>query len=367
MRLARLPSPAFAPLLAGLFLLTSPPVQAMPALRRDLAELAKGIKKLLDEEKQLSVGVGQFTAPPRRQAGSGPGLARILQEELRRLGIRINQGARLAVEGRFRDSLDRDTKELSALVEVNVRNDKDEVLVKLSRKITDNAAIAQLLGVDTDLPPGAGPKKNNDRVREELDHPSVFIRGGAVSASRGSPFAVAVLVDGKIRPARKNKGSGKAFARVARGEEYAVQLINRSKNEVAVELTIDGLSMFTFSKMRNSRTGEPYRYVFVRPGRSLVVKGWHRDNRVSDAFLVTSYSKSPVRKLLPNSGSVGIITATFAVATKPPPSLRAGGPLGSPPPDKSATTRGRKVKANFREVERDIGPVQAVVNVRYTR
>jgi hypothetical protein len=370
MRLTRLPSPAFAPLLAGLFLLAAPPVQAMPALRAPISELAKKIKNLLDEERQRSVGVGQFTAPPRLVAGAGPGLALLLQEELGKLGVRIDRKAQLAVEGRYRDTTDARTGQLSALLEVQVKNHKDEVLLKLSQSIHDNAVIAQLFGVSAPLPPAAGPRVNNRRVQALLRNPQVVVSLGQVSPTRASPFAVEVLVGGRALPARQE--DGQAFVRLRRGQEYEVRLVNRSKREVAVELTIDGLSTFAFSEVKDRKTGEPrYRYWLVPPGASRVVKGWHRNNKVSNAFLITAYSRSAVARLLPNSASVGVITATFAVTTPPPPP-KPDPDEGKESEDKSdeegnATGRGKEVPSLVTERKRTIGPVQAIISVRYTR
>jgi hypothetical protein len=362
--------------LAGLFVLVvAPPARALPALRQDLAELAKGVKKLLDEERQTSVGVGQFTAPPHLGAGAGPGLALVFQEELRKLGVRIERRSLLGVEGRYRDTTDRRTGQLSALLQVQVKDNKDTVLVNLSRRIADNAVIAQLFGVSAPLKPGAGTRANNRQVQARLRKPQVAISLGRVSPTRSSPFAVEVLVGGRGLPARQE--DGEAFVRLRRGQEYAVRLVNRSKQEAAVELTIDGLSMFAFSEVKDPKTGAPrYRHVLVPPGESRVVVGWHRNNKVSDAFLITAYSRSAVAKLLPNSSKVGVITATFAVTTppakpKPAPAelekKEVEGDAESADEEGDATGRGREVPSRVTERKRTIGPVQAVISVRYTR
>ena len=101
---------------------------------------------------------------------------------------------------------------------------------------------------------------------------------------------------------------GLAFLAIRRGEVYAVKVNNDSQSDAAVTLTIDGLSMYSFSDNKN------YEVVFVHAGKSGIIPGWHRTNDVSDSFQVAEYAKSAVAKLLPSSSTFGTITVSFKAA-----------------------------------------------------
>ena len=75
-----------------------------------------------------------------------------------------------------------------------------------------------------------------------------------------------------------------------------------------------------------------------------------------------------VAKALPNSASVGTITAVFAAAWdqgKLPPPDEA--PRGKGPQSGDATGRGPAVAAKFVEVVKDVGVARSSVSIRYTK
>ena len=152
---------------------------------------------------------------------------------------------------------------------------------------------------------------------------------------------------------------GQPFVKLSRGEEYVVRLTNRAKFEVAVTLTIDGLSMFAFSKEGNFGS-----QVIVSAGQSVDIPGWYITRDDTDAFEITSYSKSAAAsKGL--SGGVGVITASFAAAWDPaakPPADEAG----AKGPD-AATGKGRRIAQKYESVRRVTGRVRSLVSIRYAR
>jgi hypothetical protein len=157
---------------------------------------------------------------------------------------------------------------------------------------------------------------------------------------------------------------GLAFLKIRREETYAIALINDSPHDAAVTLTIDGLSVFAFSENTN------YTHFIVPGGTTLVVPGWHRSNKVSDSFKVTEYARSAAAENMPNSTSLGTITACFAAAwakDRPPPVDEAA-PKGAKalPPD-DATSRGEAVEKIFTRVYKQVGRLRAAVTVRYTK
>ena len=112
---------------------------------------------------------------------------------------------------------------------------------------------------------------------------------GRVAAAKDRPFAIEILVKDTARAAQNDEGQ--AFVKIDRDEIYAVRLINDADYEVAVRLTIDGISMFAFSEVKNPETDLPkYNYVVVPAKSSVTATGWHRTDEISDSFQVTEFS-----------------------------------------------------------------------------
>jgi hypothetical protein len=155
---------------------------------------------------------------------------------------------------------------------------------------------------------------------------------------------------------------GQAYMNIRKDERYAIRLINNEKFDVAVTLTIDGLSLFAFSD------NPDYSYVIVPHNSTGLISGWFRSRDAAEQFVVTDYARSAAasRSLAP-SADLGVITACFAAAWPP---------TGSPPPDEgifgqkaeaTATSRGPVTKTNFSEVARKTGKLRASISVRYTK
>lgn len=171
---------------------------------------------------------------------------------------------------------------------------------------------------------------------------------------------------------------GRPLVGINRGETYAVKLYNRNPHEVAVQLLIDGISMFAFSDSEFwLATGEPRYSVVILPAArgsepgTVILQGWHRNNQPGgqDQFVVTEYSKSAAGKLM-KVQDLGTITATFQACwdqdqSIPPaiadtePGRRRGG-LGD------ATGFGAPIGEGFREVQRAFGVIRESISVRYT-
>src|SRR5206468_2703941 len=150
-------------------------------------------------------------------------------------------------------------------------------------------------------------------VRRLVEHPAVRVSAGRVSVSDRSPYAVEVSVksDGRYLPRPAEEEKGTAFVPLGPREVFAVNLVNGSDHDAAVELMLDGLSVFAFSD------SPAYRHLVVPRRGSTLVRGWHRTNRLSEAFVITDYPRSAVAELLANPDRVGTITATFAAAWDP--------------------------------------------------
>jgi hypothetical protein len=201
-----------------------------------------------------------------------------------------------------------------------------------------------------------------------MEHPRTHLANTQITAGPDSPYAVEVLIKTgeQFVPRAPTDENGRAFVPIKRHEIYAIRLINHSAQDAAVHLTIDGLNMFSFSTLRDPKTGQPlYTHVVVPKQSSGLVLGWHRTNDKSDSFLVTEYAKSAAAELVVhNSAKIGTITACFAAAWP-----KGGQPPADEPASRSAdaTGRGPEVSAKYTEVERVFGIVRASISVRYTK
>jgi hypothetical protein len=364
-------------------------------LQAALAQLAGGVGRHLDSRNETSVVVGEFTGPGR----AGPGIQEALIRALK--GRRVDgkerpisaaEKAPLEVRGSY--SLDDDP---------DARGDTDLKVLKLQAefvlaktgarqtelemrpvRVRNSIDLAKLFAVTATFHPLDLPPDRVKKVVEAINSPTVHVEGTRVSARPGSPYAVEILTrplaakDQPGRPATPRKVCDKdgceAFVDVKQGELYEVRIVNSSKHDVAVTLTIDGLDLFTFSEVRDPKTNQPlYKHMIFSkpaPGRAEaagVIRGWHRVNSGKDAafaFLVTEFGKGEASRLLKSSARVGTLVVTFAAAWS--------GDADQPEDEKgnksaSETAKGPPVETNLKEVTRQIGRVREVVSIRYSR
>ncbi len=341
-------------------------------LKLEMAELAKEVQKEA-EKYGNSITLGEFTGPRELASSGGPGIAQALKAELEKLGVTVTRSAQVAVKGEYRVATDdRSNKTaLAVLARVTDRTGK-ELLELHPRAVFDLATIAAVTGVTMVAPVDTSqPKREEavDRALATIQRP--FKKGTLLAASENSPYAIEVLVgprpDGgtldlnDYRPrAVSIDRDNLAFVTIRRGEVYAVRVINNSKFDAAMTLTIDGLNMFAFSD------NKAYEFAIVAAGSSGVIMGWHRNNELSDAFQVSEYSKSAVFQRMPSSSSIGTIHVSF----------KAAWPADSAPPedefppgarDANATARGAELKAKYTEVVRAYGKLREAVSVRYNK
>ena len=97
----------------GALMILVGPAQAADDLGREMAEVAKEIKKSLDDRQQEAIAVGEFTGPARMASSGGPGIKHTLIEELKRISIRVERKADLEIKGDYFDAEDKETKLLS--------------------------------------------------------------------------------------------------------------------------------------------------------------------------------------------------------------------------------------------------------------
>ncbi len=363
--------PAGAAALALVVVLSAGPARA--DLRGELAAVAKDVKVLLDERGESALAVGQFTGPPTLPTSAGPGIAKMLGEELKKIGVTVKVRANVGLEGRYRDVKVKETGQVAVELTMNLLDRGGKSILKDERRVGvfDDADIAALLGLTAALPPRVPVKERSRRLEVAIDNPTAHLDGTKVAAAPGSPYALEVLVsnrvDGMYLPRKPVLEDGLAFVPIRRGEYYRIRLINKSGYDAAVRLSIDGLSLFAFSTVKTAK-GKPYTQLILDAGKSYTVRGWHVTNQESDSFRVTAYAKSAAAELK-STAKTGTITATFAAAWP------KGGKPPADEPDKAqprsvsgdATGRGPRVAAKYREVQRNFGVIRATVSVRYTK
>ena len=358
-----------AGVLAALALL-APVATAADPLREAIVPAAKDCQRLLQGKKQRAVSLAAVVGPQTHPATSGPGIRLLLSQELDKLGITISTAAEVRLRVSYRALQVPDAKNrkwLRLVVELRfvLESAKGKVIDDFERQITDEEAVRQILGLTGEHGRKHGLEGDRQTI-VQYEEPEVHLDGTRVLAGRKSPFAMEIVVAGtRIKPVNRD---GHAFMRLRKDQTYAVRLINQSEHEMAVRLCIDGLSMFAFSDLKHDRgpnKGEPRHTLVLVPARkSVLIPGWHRTNRVSDAFKVTEYARSGAARLARTDAAVGTITATFAAAwEKTPPADEPPSPRGE---EGYATGFGAQVEARYKAVFRTVGCVRASISVRYT-
>jgi hypothetical protein len=352
-----------------------PGAHAAKPLDSEMAVLAKQVHREL-ERLGNAVAMGEFTGPVDLASTGGPRIASSLRGQLEKLGVTISRKATVVVRGSYRPATDDKSKLAALMISARLEESKTgKQLVELqSRGVFDLTEISAVTGTTISAPTDTAPEVREQAISKALDDiQAPFLKGTRISASEKSPYAIEILVGpdpgaglpdlSKYRPcAPACDGDGLAFLKINRGEVYAVKVINDSKHDAAVTLTIDGLSMFAFSEKKN------YEVVIVPAGRSGIVPGWHRTNEKSDSFQVAEYAKTAVAKEMPNSSSIGTIHASFKAAwakDAQPPADEPTSPPGAR--DADATARGKPIDAKFAEVVRNIGRLREAVSVRYNK
>ncbi len=339
-------------------------------LDASVSQLVRALSRYLSLRQKTAISLGTFTGPPRFKATSGPGIDQVLRRYLARQQIKIDPKADVTVEGKYElieGPAGRATvRVLAKLVDASGKLITDfsadgDGSGKVARLVDQTEDVVQLLGSTTELFVEDSDADRDNDLQQSLSRPDVFVEGSFVAASDDSPYLLQILVDGRPREVRSEDGL--AFVDIDRGQTYSVRLINKSEFEAACELTIDGISVFAFSDMRNPADGSPrYQHYIIPPRSALKLQGWHKTNSSVDAFKVTSYAESAAALSSSNSPT-GTITAPFAAAwpkgTFPPHDEQLVGrgenATGFGPPQSQAATETRRI----------IGRLRAAVSVRY--
>ncbi len=353
---------------------------ASQEMRKELTELAKGIKSFLDSRNAESIAMGQFSGPANFPTSAGPGLVQVLTEELQKLKVTVKTRAEFGLKGEYRlteipaenmDDARLGRKVLALKIQAAIEDGfgNKQVDVDFQRTIRGADGVAGMIGLTASLDPRATEIERDRELRKQLTDPKPSIKSTVIRSRPDSPCGIELIVNDQPREAIEKEGL--AYVGITRGETYGVRLYNDSDQEMAVSLKIDGLSMYAFSELRYTegpRSGEPrYTTVIIAPHKAVTIPGWHVTNEKSDKFLVMEYAKSAAGGLN-HTANLGTITASFQACWpegEPAPKDEPGRARGTGGGD--ATGFGPRIDQKYQEVKRSLGVIREVVSVRYTK
>jgi hypothetical protein len=330
------------------------------------------------------------------RTNGGPGIVELLKAALERIqpGVVRDQNALYDVQGRvgltphpIASEADRDQRVLRLELNIVDTRTSEPLPLHVTRFITDNTSIIRFLQPSGPVPSGPPDDQHearrvrNRRIQEIVRNPRTVLAGSPptrICSSPASLYQVEVLAgplgDGKTRPTRPRRAQvkdGLGFVDIERGEVYEVRVYNRSPEEVAIRVFIDGLDMFDFSDDRDpaDRSRPKFTYLIVPPARNgepgvETIPGWHKSIQGKEnfrAFLVTEYGKGAASKEgIPASGPVGVIQVQFSRCY---PGLVGGRQKSAA----NETGFGPPLEIGQTEVAREVEPPIDVVSIRYTR
>lgn len=359
-------------------------ILATEALDKRIAVIAKNVATLLQAQQMDSISIGTFSGPPNFPSSSGPGIVQTFTDEFAKHGIQVKTRARVGLSGDYSitevehtdPSTGKKLRHLGVRINGRLVDQFGAVITSFNTQgiqegtfqetVSGAETLVETIGLPADLPAEKTSTEIDGILRDSLVKPTVTLDPGKTRyrASPTSPYEIEILVDGKPCPIHIEDDL--PYVEIQRGQIYAVRVYNNSEYDAAVRLLIDGLSVFTFSDIRDPKTGRPkYNVYIVGKGDSPILKGWHKTNNHVESFLVTGYADSAAARL-GHTQDLGTITVTFAAAwprgTNPPPDefiAKSGGG--------NATGFGPPQEHKVQEVQMDIGRVRASLSIRYTK
>jgi hypothetical protein len=290
------------------------------------------------------------------------------------------QIAAIKVHFRLRDS---SGSEVNIPVEI-----KEAAIISKGVVIGDPAIVAAALGLSLVFPPGGSKDADQKELREQKDATDAtfqLVNGDKqVRAKPGSPYGIEIMVIDednvpktaqawagiKSKTFTSTKDGKNPFLDLQPGQAYAIKILNDTDYDAAVEITIDGLSVFQFvdPSLRKADGRPKYQYYIVPRkvnGGFGIIPGWHKDNSESMSFVVRDFGKGAVNRVPgPKKGAPGVITITIAGAwneNEDPPAEIRGKNAG-----KNETGTGAPVKTGFTEVKREIGKFNTIISIHYS-
>jgi hypothetical protein len=198
-----------------------------------VAKLAKGVARAVTALGQNSVAVGQFSGPAQFPATGGPAIANALTQELDKLGVSVKRRARLGVKGDFRNVKDEESGRLAARIEAVLTEADGKQRLQMARLVFGPESLTALFGLSTDLATVQDPIALDKQLEASLKQPRIHLAESRIATTAESPFALEVLIQSPMGFVARSavEQEGLAFVEIARGEVYAVRLVNNSEHK----------------------------------------------------------------------------------------------------------------------------------------
>ena len=353
--------------LAGIVVMgiTGPVLGSQCSLRAELRDLACQISKKLSQAGESSISIGQVTGPPQLAASGGPMIKHVLSEELKQRGVCVKMRSKYGLGLRYRLISDAASGRHAVELAGEVSDLDGNRIYIFRRAVFGEEVIASVFGITCTVPSTADGSRD-EAVASRVRHPAPPCLTTHIRSCEKTPYSIEMLVldgsCGRYSTLKAESRDSLAFVSIGRNREYAIQVHNRSDTDAVVRVYIDGLSMFSFSKSRE------YTHVIVPARSSTLIKGWHRDNCVSNRFLVTRYADSPAARILQNTSDIGTVTVMFSAAWENEDDRPGDEPVSDcRRKSVNGTAVGKPVTVRYSEVSRWTGVVRSIVSVRYSR
>jgi hypothetical protein len=356
-------------------------------LKDQIPLLAAQIKQYLTQDaKSSEVEVKRFECGPDIPASAGSAIQTLLAQELTKLGITHKEGARHFCTGEYTFV----AQEAKVLIETSIVGggttkgkygpietrigDVEDIVVlaggtgKLSvdnpeQRKADVAAAVQGAPATGAVGPAGAPPGALRKIG------LVSVNGSLASTGGASPYAIEVCVldrqANQYVPVSLEDDEGFAYAPLKVSDVYALRIYNRSKHAAAVNVTIDGLNLFTISEVPAYKA---HGKIIIPPSpEGFLLRGWHVNDGESAQFEVDSLPNALVAQVnggkLVNLAEVATITATFAAAI-----AEGEAPPADEPEIRSLATKvGARFGQAYKPVHMRFGKVREVVSIRYDR
>lgn len=344
-----------------------PAIAEEDALLMELRAMATDhVLPLVNKRGGGAIAVGGFTAAASVKGSAGPEIQLRLSEILQALDARLDaDDYRYEITGNYLPYRDPDSGLQGVkLVGRMVDAEDGTTLGEFPRFVFGAEAVPRLLGLSVSGR-SRDPKRQSALIRAAMKKPTVFVVGAEVAAAPSSEYAMEILVQDRgrysPRPIVRDRKS-RPFVEIHRNEVYAIRLLNHSRYEAAVKLTIDGVNVFAFTEQKPR---PQYWIVPPKQGTSpgvTEVRGWDKSQGASIEFKVVDFPDSAAARVqLKPSAQVGLITASFAPCWKDDRDRPRGEGRAR------ATGFGNEITDHKAHVRRQIGGVRDVISIRYER
>jgi hypothetical protein len=357
------------------------------ALGPPMHDLARELTKVLQKMGASALSLEHFSGPRLLQ---NVGMEKILGDALQQQRVRVVLTSAWSVRGEYSLGQEEGITTLTLKVRLVDGDGNDHKDFKFERTLKfgcssggdpgkpeeprhrDPEGLRTLIivaGVTGEFPTDESETAPHKHIASCRKDPKVWVDGKStkIKPSATSKYAIEILVKKAART--PVVVDGQAFVKLERDDEYVVRIFNDSPYDAAVALSIDGLSMFAFSKNKE------YVHVLVprRSGREpgcVDIRGWHITNANTESFKVMNYGDTPAAQFIRSSPGSGAVTAVFSAAWakgEKEPADEKQFKLRRSRGEPLATGRGRLLKQKYDEHERYIGAVRAAITVRYNR